>query len=167
MTPRERLASLRAQLARVLRRTLDQHDVTQAAMADVCGTTSQKAQAWCDPTRPEGPSVAHLPQMPRAVAMELLRWAAEPHGLTVVERLAATSVASHLGHLHRVLKEGADVSVGYSSALADGLITPDERERLISELRESVAAETSLLHALESEGSRSYTKVRLVGGESA
>lgn len=158
-TPAEARSSARVAVAKVLRRALDQANVDQAELADDCGTPAQKVQLWCDVRKPETPYVADLPQMRRAVAMPLLQWAAAAHGALVVDQLEAASPMSHMGHLHRVLKESADVSVAYSSALADGVVDPVERERLINELRESIHAQQSVLQLLEGEG-----RVRLVGG---
>jgi hypothetical protein len=148
-TPAELRSAARAMLARVLSKALNAAGVEQRELADACGTKSQKVQLWCDATRPETPYVADLPQMPRAVAVELLRWAAESHGALVVDQLEAASSMDHMGHLHRVLKEGADVGVVYSAALADGIVDAVEGERVISELREDIAAKVALLKMLE------------------
>lgn len=151
-TPAELRSAARATLARVLSRVLVAVGVSQLDLAEACGTKAQKVQLWCDAKRPETPYVADLPQMQRPVAMELLRWAADQHGALVVDQLEASSAADHMGHLHRLLKEGADVSIAYSAALADGVVDPVERERLISELRESIRAHRSVLEMLEAAG---------------
>lgn len=151
-TPAELRSAARATLARVLSRVLVAVGVSQLDLAEACGTKAQKVQLWCDAKRPETPYVADLPQMQRPVAMELLRWAADQHGALVVDQLEASSAADHMGHLHRLLKEGADVSIAYSAALADGVVDPVERERLISELRESIRAHRSVLEMLERDG---------------
>ena len=151
-TPAELRSAARATLARVLSRVLVAVGVSQLDLAEACGTKAQKVQLWCDAKRPETPYVADLPQMQRGVAMELLRWAAEQHGALVVDQLEASSAADHMGHLHRVLKEGADVSIAYSAALSDGVVDPVERERLISELRESIRAQRAVLEMLERDG---------------
>lgn len=150
-TPAELRSAARATLARVLSRVLVAVGVSQLDLAEACGTKAQKVQLWCDAKRPETPYVADLPQMQRGVAMELLRWAAEQHGALVVDQLDASSAADHMGHLHRLLKEGADVSIAYSAALSDGVVDPVERERLISELRESIEAQRSVLELLKSD----------------
>lgn len=151
-TPAELRSAARATLARVLSRVLVAVGVSQLDLAEACGTKAQKVQLWCDAKRPETPYVADLPQMQRPVAMELLRWAADQHGAIVVDQLEASSAADHMGHLHRLLKEGADVSIAYSAALSDGVVDPVERERLISELRESIRAHRSVLEMLERDG---------------
>lgn len=151
-TPAELRSAARATLARVLSRVLVAVGVSQLDLAEACGTKAQKVQLWCDAKRPETPYVADLPQMQRPVAMELLRWAADQHGALVVDQLEASSAADHMGHLHRLLKEGADVSIAYSAALSDGVVDPVERERLISELRESIRAHRSVLEMLERDG---------------
>lgn len=72
--------------------------------------------------------------------------------LAPVDQLEASSPAEHMSHLHRLLKEGADVSIAYSAALSDGVVDPVEWERLISELRESIRAHRSVLEMLEAAG---------------
>lgn len=160
-TPVQARSAARVAVAKLLRGALHAADVDQGEVARLVGTTAQKVQRWCDRLERETPGFADVILMPRAVAMPLLRWAAEHHGALVVDQLEAASALDHMGHLHRVLKESADVSVAYSSALADGVVDPVERERLISELRESIHAQQSVLQLLEGEG-----RVRLVGGAS-
>lgn len=151
-TPAQARSAARVTVAKLLRRALDAADVDQGELARLVGTTSQKVQRWCDRLERETPGFADIALMPRAVAMPLLRWAAEQHQALVVDQLEAASAADHMGHLHRLLKEGADVSIAYSAALSDGVVDPVERERLISELRESIRAHRSVLEMLERDG---------------
>ena len=150
-TPAEMRATSRATASRVLGRALFSEEITQHDLADRCGVPPQKTQLWTDPKKAQAPYVADVPQMPRPIAMALLSWAAEAHRATVVDEIEAGCDLDHMGHLHRILKEGADVSIAYSGALADGHITPAERERIISEIRESIAAHRSVLEMLEGE----------------
>ena len=62
-------------------------------------------------------------------------------------------------------RRSADVSVEYSAAIADGIVTPAENERVSSELRESIAAQRSLLELLERE--RAGMRPRAVRGGAA
>lgn len=151
LTPAQLRSAARVGVAKLLRGALHEHDVDQSALARLVGTTAQKVQRWCDRESPESPYVADLPQMPRAVALTLLSWAAEAHHAVVVDELTAASPLDHMGHLHRIMREGSDVSTTYVAALADGVIDPSERERLISEVRESIAAQRALLEMLERE----------------
>lgn len=148
-TPAEARATSRATASRALGRALLSEDITQHELADCCGVPAQKTQLWTDPKQAQAPYVADLRQMPRPVAMALLSWAAEAHHAIVVDQLVAGSALDHMGHLHRILKEGADVSVAYCAALADGVVDDVERERVISELREDIVAKQSLLEMLE------------------
>lgn len=158
-TPVQARSAARVVVAKLLRRALDAADVDQGELARAVGTTSQKVQKWCDRLERETPGFADIVLMPRAVAMPLLRWAAEHHGALVVDELQAASPLDHMGHLHRVLKEGADVGVAYASALSDGVVDAVERERVITELREDIAAKRALLEMLVDERGP-----RLVGG---
>lgn len=151
-TPAQARSSARVAVARLLRSALHAADIDQADLARLCGTSPQKVQRWCDKLERETPYAADIAQMPRAVAMPLLRWAAEHHSAIVVDQLEASSPAEHMTHLHRVLKESADVSIAYAGALNDGVVDPVERERLISELRESIEAQRSVLEMLKAEG---------------
>ena len=150
-TPAQARSAARVTVARLLRSALHAADIDQADLARLCGTSPQKVQRWCDKLERETPYAADIAQMPRAVAMPLLRWVAEQHHALVVDHLEASSTGDHMSLLHRVLKESADVSIAYSAALADGVVDAVERERLISELRESIVAQRSVLVMLETE----------------
>lgn len=122
----------------------------QAEMAERCGRSGTAVQKWHDRRVPNSPSAHDVRRMPVEVARPVLEWIASSHGLTVVEQVApGATVTNHLATLHRILKEGADVSTEYASAIADGVIDPGERMRLISELREDLAAKRALLKHLE------------------
>ena len=63
------------------------------------------------------------------------------------------------------MKEGADVSIQYSAALADGVITPQENLRLQSEIEEDIAAKRAVLEMLKRD-EQVYAPVRRIrGGE--
>lgn len=156
-------AQLRSDDAVELSDMLTRSGQCQVTLARATGVSSSVVGKWFSRFERHLPHAHDLRRFPKALARTILDWQAAPHGLTVVDRVEAGDAASHIGHLHRVLKESADVSIAYSGALADGLVTPPERDRIITELRESIAAERSLLAALEAEGARTYTKVRLVG----
>lgn len=147
-TPRERRAVSRADLARVLRRSLDRHDVTQGQVADSVGIAASKVGRWCDPTAAERPTIADVTLMPRPIAITLLRWAAEAHGVEVVDAIAVETVSDHLRHLYTCIREGADVTSTYASAIADGQIDATERRQLIAELEQDLSAKASLRRAL-------------------
>lgn len=151
-TPVQARSAARVAVAKMLRRSLDAADVDQGELARLVGTTAQKVQKWCDRLERETPGFADVILMPRSVAMPLLRWAADHHAAIVVDQLEAAGAGDHMSHLHRVLKEGADVSVAYVAALSDGVVDAVERERLISELRESIEAQRSVLEMLKAEG---------------
>lgn len=147
-TPREKRASFRAQVSRVLRRALDRHDASQVALAQAIGMARGKAGRWTDPEDPEVPGISDIALMPREVALDLLRWVADHHGLDVVTRIETGVVGDHLVHLHTLIREGSDVTSAYSLALADGVIDALERRSILAELEEDIAARTALRQAL-------------------
>jgi hypothetical protein len=151
-TPAQARSNARVHVAKLLRGALHDADIDQADLARLCGTSPQKVQRWCDRQERETPYAADLAQMPRSVALPLLRWAAEQHHALVVDHLEAASALDHMGHLHRVLAASAAVSVAYAAALADGVIDAVERERLTAALRASICAHESVLVLLENEG---------------
>lgn len=151
-TPREQRAYLRAQLARVIRRSLDRHDVTQAQLADLCGVAASKVGRWVDHTSNEVPGASDIALMPTAVASDLLTWIAGRLRLTVAEDISCESPQDHLLRLHQIVREGGDVTATYSRIVATGRApTPADRRDLIRELGESIAAQTALLRDLEGE----------------
>lgn len=154
-TARERLASWRARLSRVLYAAIGRADTTQAAVGDSCGVPPQKVQVWADHHRPEAPSVAHLALMPRAVAAELLAPVLEEHGLLAVERpqVEGASYEAHIQRLHSVIAECGDVSREYAAALAThgGIITDEEARGIEREIDEAMAVLAIARHQVRSQ----------------
>lgn len=154
MTPRERLATLRAELSRVLRRALDRHDVTQASIADACGAAPQKVQAWCDHNRPEGPSLAHLALFPRAVLVDLLAPVIEEHGLHLADHSTdRANVESDYARLARSIKESGEAHAAFSRGLSThgGKLTREERAEIRREAVEARAAFSELIRRIDDE----------------
>jgi DNA-binding XRE family transcriptional regulator len=151
-TPREEREHLRAEFARVLRRALDRHDITQAQLADAVGVADSKVTRWCDHRSPEVPCSASIVLMPRPVQVELLVWMGSFAHLTVADDLNFDDVRDHLEHLHTVIREGSEVFASYSKvATAGHTPTPAVRRDLMRDLRESISAQTSLLRDLEAQ----------------
>lgn len=151
-TPSEQRASMRAEFARVLRRSLDRHDITQAQLADAVGVAASKVGRWTDHRVNETPCVASLALLPRPVAIDLLTWIGAHHHATIADDLSfGDDVSDHLAHFARLVDEINGVSTTYARALADGGIDPAERRVLIAKLRASVASQTTLLRDLEGE----------------
>jgi transcriptional regulator with XRE-family HTH domain len=151
-TPAEQRASLRAEFARVLRRALDRHDITQAQLADAVGIAPSKVGRWTDHRAPEVPCAASIALMPRPVAVDVLTWMSAFAHLTVADDLNFDDVRDHLEHLHTVIREGSEVFASYSKvATAGHTPTPAVRRDLMRDLRESISAQTSLLRDLEAQ----------------
>ena len=161
-TPAQARSNARVAVARLLRSALHDADLDQADLARLCGTSPQKVQRWCDRQERETPYAADLAQMPRAVAMPLLHWAAEHHHAVVVDQLEASSPLEHMGHLHRVLAASAAVSVAYAASLSDGVIDAVERERLAAALKASIRAQESVLGLLATEAEASARRLGVV-----
>lgn len=145
-TARIRREIARAECARVLRASLERHGISMDAIAAYVGASDTRVRKWCDPESPETPGVADLRILPREVVVDIVTWALEEHGLHVFDHVGETgaTVEDHLGHLHRVITECADVQREYSLALTDQRITSDKRARILRELREARAALSQL-----------------------
>jgi hypothetical protein len=151
-TPREERAQLRADFARILRRSLDRHDVTQAQLADLCGVAPCKAGRWCDHTSSEVPGAADVAMFPVAVARDVMTWIGSHVHMTVSDDLAFDVVADHLAHLHTIIREGGDVVTSYSRIVASGHTpAPADRRELIREIEESIRAQQALLNDLRAD----------------
>jgi hypothetical protein len=164
-TPAESRTTMRARLARVLRRAMDRCDVSQAALADSVGTKAQKVSLWLDPKTQQSPGLADLTLFPREVARELMVWIGAAHHLTVSDDLNLDEAVDHRRHLSRLVRETAAVAATYTAALEDDHITPEERRDLIVKLRASIATETALLRELEGdESAHTHGVVRRISG---
>jgi hypothetical protein len=147
-TPAEERAARRADFARVLRRALDKHDVTQSQVADAVGIADSKVHRWCDHRAPEVPCAASIALMPRPVALDVLAWIGEAHHVHIVDELEAKDVGEHLSHLHTLIRETADATSAYAKALDDGVIDRAERRALLAELEQSISAQNALRRKL-------------------
>lgn len=161
-TPTEMRATYRAELSRVLRRSLVDHDVTQQQLADSCGTSQSKTARWVDHRNPEVPGASDIALMPRPVARDLIDWIGQHQHLHAVDRLNCTGVADHIAHLGTVIRECSDVQTEYASALSGG-IDADERRRIRKEIREAMAALGALDKQLEDEERKEREVLRIVG----
>ena len=121
----------RSDCARIMRRSLDQRDICQLAIADVCGVDQQIAQRWCSPNDPHTPTVADLRQLPKDVALDLLRWAAEAHGLTVVPADDHHADLASPAELSETVQRASALSVAHATALADGKVDADEARSIL------------------------------------
>lgn len=149
-------AQLRSDDAVTLSDMLTGSGACQVDLSRRTGVSSSVVQRWYDRLERHLPHLHDIRRFPKALARQLLEWCAEPHGLAVVDCIEASGAElDAMGHLHRILKEGADVSVALSGALADGHVDPAESLRVESELRESIAAQRSALEALVRERQKS------------
>lgn len=162
-TTKQTRSARRERCSRALYRSVGEHS-TQLAEAEYTGIAPSQMQRMADPgDEARCIQAADVPALSHPVAVDMLRWQAqELGGVEVVESIAPSQTGDHLETLHRVLKENADVSIAYSAALADGVLTPSERMRVASELREAIAAQRSLLEMMERHERGAIVPVRRV-----
>jgi hypothetical protein len=142
----------KAELARELRASLARHDLAQVDVAIATGATDSIVQRWADPERAESASIADVPGIARAgepgraVAHDLLAWAAERCGLQVIERLSVDDDAGPTTWL-RVLSTSLDRAHALHqqivAALDDDTVTADELtaiERKATDLEQLAAS---------------------------
>lgn len=141
-TPAHVLRGLsRAELSRRLTTSLSEHGIEQKELAEAVGCAPQRVQKWCDKNSPEVPGVADIQQMPRPVALDLLRWGSDKHDAHVVELpdVEAGAVVCELQRSVRLMTELTDVIREHSLALADGRLTAAEARKLRREIDEAIA----------------------------
>lgn len=158
-TPAQRRSDDAVELADTLRLS----GFCQNALALLLGVSSTLVQKWYDRLQSHLPHVHDLRRMPKALARRILDWCAEPHGLTVVERVEAADMGTHMEHLSRGVKEGSEAIMAYTEVIAKGA-TPATLERAISELREDIAQKSTMLELMTQE--RDAMRPRAVGGRS-
>ncbi len=145
-TAREERVRIRAEFARVLRRALDRHDVTQAQLADLCGVATSKVGRWLDHTANEVPGFSDVSLFPTAVAREVMTWLGSHQHVTISDALTLADVSDHYEHLHCVIESGSQVHSIYAGALRDQSITIQEQRELAAALEKSIEAQQALLN---------------------
>jgi hypothetical protein len=143
-TARQRREAARAELSRELTRALARHDVTQLELARETGAAGSVVQRWTEPELRETPSIADLRHMPREVAVDLCRWALEPHEHIPAPTHHHETIADDLKHLSELVQDTSELCVHFSRALADGHISPDEAVRGIELAGDAIATIMSL-----------------------
>lgn len=141
--------------SRLLRGWMHEDDVSQEDLAEATATQQQKVSGWVSPKSDMAPSIVRVRHFPRELARRALQWAAEPHHLLVIDKLAPDADAKdHFTHLSRMLRESGDLTSEYAAALRDGVVDADERRRVLKEARELRDATASLITQLEGDESR-------------
>jgi transcriptional regulator with XRE-family HTH domain len=138
VTPRERLASSRARLSRALYTAIARLGLTQAEVADACGTSPQKVQLWCDHHRPEAPTLAHLELMPRELAAAMSDEALRALDFHVADHSSdSVSMTSEIECVCSVMERGGEVHTLLARTLSSAEPRTSAERR---ELREKAQA---------------------------
>lgn len=116
-TARTRREALKAELSRVLDRARVGADVVLDELGEACGVGLSIAHRWTDTRRPESPSLADVVQMPRPIALELLRWTANKLGVDVVDRVDVRNVGDDVSLMARVAREVGEMLTAYGDEL--------------------------------------------------
>ncbi len=135
-TARERRAALKAEMARVLTRTLFERDVDQGELAEAVGVGASIVQRWADRRRSETMTVADLVlagQSHEVVARDLLAWVAERLDLEL--RPTTNTYDTETGR--RTIHELLDVVRAITDHDLDGTLDAEEARRELRELREA------------------------------
>lgn len=167
-TPRQKREKLRADFARFLRALMAELDITQEALAEVCGTEQQKVGLWLNPNSPVKPQATDIALFPRELAHRVMNWLANPHDLSVVEKVVSANHGAILDHAIAVTKEGNEASAALLDALKSN--DPTAWARAERELEESVRADNGALvfvRALRSKHESEMKRPRSVAPRSA
>lgn len=152
-SPKVALAHYKDAIGPALERMFMAAEVGKSAIARMIGMSRTDLGKMLDEESTRNFPLAAAFLLPDAVrrmlAQELIG-----DGYMVVEAISADTELDHLRHMHRVIKEGGEAASAYAEAISDGVITPGERQQVIKELRETIAADRALLELLESEGNR-------------
>ncbi len=126
-------------------------------MAEATARSISAVHAWCDPDRPQNvPSVRH------AVAVDQLCMArAGERPITETMRLMtdrAPATGEITDALLKLMREVGEVAGEAEAALADGRLSPRERDRLAAEIADARRA-LDLLDRLIAEGGREGDRI--------
>ncbi len=92
---------------------------------------------------------AAVTALPRQVALQLLDWAARSFNCTVADLPGSYSERNRLRLLAQVTKECADVTSTYATALADGNLSPQEKQQILTEAAEAQKSLGALIEAMK------------------
>lgn len=141
-------ASLRAQWAAAFQHALSATGTTKAAVAEACGVSPSKVNAWANGSDGEPlPNALHLMAMPACIRSELRAWEAT-RDLCVVLPVEPDAL-EHGSRIALLTCELSDVTRCYTVAIADGALSGAERAELVRELREAGDVIARALMALE------------------
>lgn len=170
--PSDARVAERQESAQILQRAHYETGISREANGAQTGAGSTRAKRWADPTEKETITIVDVRRSFSELAIPLLDWAVEPHAehpdalgiahkiaeaqghVVVCGDAAAETTGDFLQVLHRVSKEGADVVVALSGAIADGTVTAEEKRLIAREAREQIRELSALLLLLEPQEAR-------------
>lgn len=144
----------RVELSKRLRSAMEEHGVTQDALAAQVGAGRTQVKRWIDTEAPETISVVDARNAFPEIAVPMAEFILENHGKIAIDRPSVeVGAGSHLTRVHSLLSECGDVTREYTAALSThgGRITPDERRVLRREIAEAIRALCEADRALELE----------------
>lgn len=127
---------------RTLSKASSDNDVDQKEISDACGVPAPTVCVWMQRDGAKSPLAADLHNMPKVVAVPLLRDAAQKHGYDLTPSHDAGVDLESVGDLHDVLRECNDVGMRWMSGLAEKKaagqkMSATARSELLREVREA------------------------------
>lgn len=148
-TARIRREAAKVDIGRRLLSAMLQCGIGPAELGRWCGVSTTLVTKWLDPDCRESPTLADIEQMPRRLALLLLRDSLEALHVEVSDRITPENVGDHLGHLHTILRECGEVGSKYAAALSDGVLDAEEAHELHLETIQAYAALLSLSNEMK------------------
>lgn len=149
----EKRAERQARHARVLRSSMDRHDVSQAEVAHLAGVAPSKVARWVDPDSLERPAAHELEALPDAVAVDLVREVMFVHGYTLAQLPAGAREGDDAQVLAGAIKESGELVAASATLLSRAGVAPsrDVLQRVRREAFEAMEAAAALVARVEAQ----------------
>ena len=136
---------------------------SQAEAARLTGAGLTKVAQWCSPEHPSQMPVSDVEALPEAARIAIAERILGP-GYRVSRVEGEGSVGDDLRTLSSIVQQGGEVGARYASALADGMVSPDEAAGLLPLVRELARTLTTLEHDLAATVRERGRRLRSMGG---
>lgn len=127
-----------------LRRALDEHDASRAAVALSLGVTRSRVDDYCDPDHEAGLRAADIAALPHEVARDLLRMIAGELGCAVVSLPEAARMSGAKAAARFVREGGEGAAVTIEALADDGVMSPAEGAKVEKEMGDVIEAAVTL-----------------------